>query len=95
MNEISVRPEAPSDHSAIRDLIVAVFTETYGSGGSEAVFVTGALKYYSRFGFVPISSTRLHTIFESEHDMVLELETGLLARVSGLVQYPPPWHAFL
>ena len=176
MNEISIRAETPSDYNAIRDLIVAVFHETYGSGqaeatlveqlraqadarpyvsllaldnesvvgqvffsgvtltecpeipacalgpvglyakwqrhgigtrliqegleqckkhGYKAVFTTGSLQYYPRFGFVPISKTRLHTVFGSDHDMVLELEPGILDQVSGLVYYPKPWHVFI
>ena len=63
--------------------------------GYKAVFVTGSLEYYPRFGFVPIAGTRLHTIFETGHDMVLELERGLLDEVSGLVDYPEPWQVFL
>ena len=176
MRRITIRTETPSDFSAIRDLIVGVFHETYGSGedeatlvellrqrpghgpnislvaelevvlvghvffsavqlenhpdvpvcalaplgvygqhrrqgvgsqlvqrgvqecarqGYKAVFVTGSLEYYPRFGFVPIAGTHLHTVFESDHDMVLELEDGLLNKVSGLVACPEPWQPFL
>ena len=63
--------------------------------GYQAVFTTGSLEYYPRFGFAPISTTRLFTIFRTEHDMVLELKPGLLERVSGLVEYPKPWLASL
>jgi putative acetyltransferase len=174
-SEILIRPERPCDYSAIRDLIVDVFHETYGSGESEAslveqlreqadvdvislvasenetligqgffsqvrltdfgevcvcvlgqvglyakwqrqgvgthliqeglnkckqhgykaVFATGSLEYYSRFSFVPISETGLHTIFNSDHDMVLELEGGILDKVCGLVDYLKVWHAFI
>ena len=176
MNAVSIRAETSSDHSAIRDLIVEVFHETYGSGeaeatlveqlrqkpergpiislvaelsgvlvghvffsavrladhpdipvcalaplgvyrqhqrqgigsqlarkglkdcadqGYKAVFVQGSLQYYPRFGFIPIGGTRLHTIFNSDHDMVLELEHGILDKVSGLVHYPRPWYVFM
>lgn len=176
MNEITIRAETPSDYSAIRDLIIQVFRETYGSSedeatlverlrqrpdlganislvaeldgvlvghiffsavrladhpdvpvcalaplgvyrqyqrqgigsqlvrrgvrecrdqGYRAVFVSGSLEYYPRFGFIPIAGTLLHTVFESDHDLVLELERGLLDEVSGLVAYPEPWHVFL
>ncbi|MEO6875862.1 MAG: N-acetyltransferase [Opitutaceae bacterium] len=47
----------------------------------KAVFVQGGPGYYSRFGFKPISSTRLQTIFNSDHDMVLELDAGVLDNV--------------
>ena len=70
MHSISIRAETPVDHGAIRDLIVEVFHETFGSGEAE-------------------------TTVESDHDMVLELEPGLLDRTSGPVVYPEPWHGFL
>lgn len=63
--------------------------------GYRAVFVSGSLQYYPRFGFVPIGGTHLHTIFKSDHDMVLGLEHGILDKVSGLVDYPEPWHVFI
>jgi len=175
MSEVSIRAEMPSDYGAIRDLIVEVFHETFGSGeaeamlveqlrekpglgpnlsfvaelngavighvffsgvkledhpdipvcalaplgvyrpyqkqgigsklaqegarecakqGYKAIIVQGSLQYYPRFGFVPIDRTRLHTIFKSDHDMVLELERGILDRVAGLVDYPEPWQVF-
>jgi predicted N-acetyltransferase YhbS len=62
--------------------------------GYKAVFVQGSLEYYPRFGFKPIGTTRLQTVFKSDHDMVLELEAGVLDRVSGLVDYPAPWNVF-
>ena len=173
MNRIVIRAETASDHDAIRNLIIEVFHQTYGSGkaeatlveqlrqmpengptisfvaeiegvivghvffsgvrlvnhpdiavcalaplgvyhqhqkqgigsqlvqrglrecalqGYKAVFVQGSLEYYPRFGFVPIGGTHLRTIFESDHDMVLELEKGILSKVSGLADYPTPWH---
>ncbi|MHB0935382.1 MAG: GNAT family N-acetyltransferase [Armatimonadota bacterium] len=61
----------------------------------QAMVLTGDCNYYSRFGFIPISETRLFSIFKTPHDMVLELEPGTLAQVSGLVDYPEPWHAFV
>ena len=171
-----IRAERPSDHTAIRDLIVQVFHETYGSGEEEAVLVerlredpawgpnvglvaeldgavvghvffsgvrledypevpvcalaplgvyrghrrqgigtqlvqrgvmecakqgyqvvlvTGSLKYYPRFGFVPITETNLHTVFASDHDQVLAIDDGILETVSGLVAYPGPWDVFV
>ena len=62
--------------------------------GYQAVFVQGSLEYYTRFGFNPISRTRLQTIFKSDHDMVLELAAGVLDQASGLVDYPAPWSVF-
>ncbi|NQU28694.1 MAG: N-acetyltransferase [Candidatus Marinimicrobia bacterium] len=173
MKEISIRAETVSDYTAIRNLIVKVFHETYGSGepeatlveqlrqlpqpnttisliaeldqalvgqiffsalqlenhpdipvcalaplgvyrqyqqqgigsqlvekgleecakqGYKAVFVQGSLRYYPRFGFIPLRAD-LYTIFKSDHDMVLELEKGIINKISGLVDYPEPWQA--
>ena len=63
--------------------------------GYRLTVVTGDVNYYARFGFIPISETKLVTIFHTPHDMVLELQPGTLAGVSGLVDYPEPWHAFV
>lgn len=65
-----------------------------GNARAQAVFTTGNIGYYSRFGFVPLGGSNLHTLFNTEHDMVLESEPGFLKRVSGLVDYPKPWHVF-
>ena len=62
--------------------------------GYRAVFVQGSLQYYPRFGFIPIGTSQLYTIFESDHDMVLALEDGILDKVSGLVDYPIAWNVF-
>ncbi len=63
--------------------------------GYHAIVLTGDAHYYRRFGFIPISETRLQTIFHTPHDQVLELQPGTLARVSGLVTYPEPWLKFV
>ena len=39
MSEVTIRPEAPADDQAIRDLIVEVFGEAFGSGEEEAGLV--------------------------------------------------------
>ena len=62
--------------------------------GYRAAFVQGSLKYYPRFGFMPIGGTHLHTVFKSDHDMAMEFESGLLDKLSGLVDYPAPWQVF-
>jgi putative acetyltransferase len=62
--------------------------------GYQVVVVQGSLQYYPRFGFIPIDRTHLHTIFKSDHDMVLELEHGILEKVTGLIDYPESWQAF-
>ena len=176
MSTISIRSETPGDYGPIRDLIVEVFRQTFGSGEAEAtlveqirqqpgdgpmlslvalldgvlaghvlfsavqleqhpdvavcalgplgvyrrfqrqgvgsklllhgleqcrelgyraVFVQGSPDYYPRFGFESLTGTRLHTSFESEHDMGLDLEEGRISRFFGLVDYPEPWLVFL
>jgi len=62
--------------------------------GYKVVFVQGSLEYYPRFGFVPIGNTRLRTVFNSDHDMVMELEQGALGKVAGLADYPKAWDVF-
>ena len=62
--------------------------------GYQVVFVQGSIGYYTRFGFRRISEFRLKTVFDSDHDMVMELELGLLESLSGLVEYPEPWSMF-
>ena len=36
-----------------------------------------------------------YTFFKSDHDMVLELEPGIINKISGLVDYPELWHALI
>ena len=62
--------------------------------GYKAVFTTGDPGYYGRFGFVPAKAKGLHTIFSSDHDMVVELEPGVLDGVDGLVQFSAPFDVF-
>ena len=62
--------------------------------GYEMSVTQGSLEYYQRFGFKPIAKTKLHTTFNSDHDMVMAFTPNLLAQVSGLVDFPEPWLAF-
>lgn len=80
MTNIHIRHESAADSAAIREIIVDVSQEGFGSGAGkgEAALIE-----------------QLRTIFKTPHDMVLELEPGVLDGVSGMVEYPPPWHAFL
>ena len=61
----------------------------------QAVFLTGHPEYYPRFGFKPITETRLKTIFNTPVDMVRELAEHCLDDAEGLVKYPKPWERFL
>jgi len=61
----------------------------------QAVVTQGSVDYYPRFGFEPLEGTRLHTIFRSSHDLVLALEPGVLEGVTGLIDFPDLWQAFV
>ncbi len=84
----------PFQKQGIGSQLVREGLKTCAERGYRAVFVQGSLQYYPRFGFVPIARTGLHTIFKSDHDMVLELESGVLEKAAGLVMYPKPWQLF-
>ncbi len=58
--------------------------------GKSAVLVLGDPKYYSRFGFSSLIARRLRSPY-SDHGpawMAMELDTGVLKDVYGLVRYP-------
>ena len=57
--------------------------------GFRAVVVVGHPEYYPRFGFVPAARHALRSEYDVPADvfMVVELEAGALAGVSGLVRY--------
>ena len=74
--------------------LVSVGLEKCAKLGYEMSVTQGSLEYYPRFGFMPIAETKLHTTFDSDHDMVMAFKPDLLAQVSGLVDYPQPWHVF-
>ena len=59
--------------------------------GHTIVIVLGHPRYYSRFGFSPELARRLESRYAGESFMALELIPGALARVSGRVEYPPPF----
>lgn len=59
--------------------------------GAEAVFVLGHAEYYPRFGFEPAPPHGLRYKGEEfdPYFMVLELQAGAVAAISGNVQYLP------
>lgn len=59
--------------------------------GARAVVVIGHADYYPRFGFERASAHGLSNEFKAPEEafMVLELEPGTLAGLSGLVHYHP------
>jgi putative acetyltransferase len=60
------------------------------NNGYDAVVVLGNPEYYSRFGFFKASRRHLKNEYGVDAEfMVLELRTGGLEGVRGLVQYCP------
>ena len=57
--------------------------------GFESIIVLGHDKYYPRFGFSPASKWGIKAPFDvpNESFMALELEDGILERVTGTVVY--------
>jgi putative acetyltransferase len=64
--------------------------------GYQAVVVVGHPQYYPRFGFVPAHTKGLSFPgpVPLEAFMVLELETGVLEGLGGVVRYAPEFDAF-
>jgi len=58
--------------------------------GFKSVIVLGHDKYYPRFGFRPANIWNIKAPFEvpSESFMALELQSGSLGCVTGIVVYP-------
>lgn len=59
--------------------------------GHRIVVVLGHPEFYQRFGFSSKAARPLESPFSGEAWMALELTPGALDRVSGTVQYPPPF----
>jgi putative acetyltransferase len=64
--------------------------------GHQIVVVLGHPHFYPRFGFSPKLAEHLDSPFPGEKAfMALELVAGALDGVTGKVQYPPPFGAWL
>lgn len=70
----------------VRDGLTACRT-----GGHRIVIVLGHPDYYRRFGFISATDKGVHPPFEVQPGalMALELVSGALAGISGIVRYPP------
>lgn len=61
--------------------------------GHELIVVLGHPELYRRFGFQSAGELGIHPPFPAPEEafMILELATGALLGVSGVVRYPPPF----
>jgi putative acetyltransferase len=77
-------------------LVEAAITWARGRG-YDAIVVLGHPSYYPRFGFVPAAPHGIRCPYDAPDDawMVLELSTGALAPLDGVVQYAPAFAASL
>ena len=59
--------------------------------GHDAIVVVGHSEYYPKFGFLPASRYGLHCEYDVPEDvfMALELQSGALQGIRGLVRYQP------
>lgn len=59
--------------------------------GYDAIVVVGHPEYYPKFGFLPASRYGLHCEYDVPEDvfMALELQSGALQGIRGLVRYQP------
>jgi putative acetyltransferase len=86
---MAVRPE--HQRSGIGGQLIRAGLEECRRHGYEAVVVLGHPEYYPRFGFVPAHAFGLTCEFPSppEAFMAMELESGALSEIRGLVRYLP------
>lgn len=86
---MAVRPE--NQRSGVGSQLVRAGLDLCRQRGYAAVVVVGHPEFYPRFGFVQARTRGLTCEFpvRDEVFMALELNTGALAGVSGLVRYRP------
>jgi len=64
--------------------------EACGRDAYDVVVVLGQTEYYSRFGFLRAKDYGLDNEYKAEDSfMVLELQSGILQKLKGLVKYAP------
>lgn len=85
---VSVLPRY--QNQGIGSLLIIEALEIARELGYRSVIVLGHDKYYPRFGFKPASSWSIKAPFNvpDRNFMALELESGSLDNVSGVVVYP-------
>ena len=84
---VSVLPEYQG--KGIGSILIKETISEARSLGYGAIILVGHAKYYSRFGFKKLSSSKLKLPFEvpDENAMILELSTEICQRVTGILQY--------
>jgi putative acetyltransferase len=88
---MAVRPE--HQRMGVGGKLIRAGLEECRRSEYSAVVVLGHPEYYPKFGFVPAHTFGLTCEFPSppEAFMAIELESGALQGVSGLVRYLPPF----
>lgn len=86
---LAVRPEF--QNQGIGSKLVKQGLEECQSLGHKVVVVIGHPNYYTRFGFSSATAKGLKAPFPvpDEAFMVLELVSGALDEISGMIKYPP------
>jgi len=86
---MAVRPE--HQRSGIGSQLIRAGLEACRRSGYAAVVVLGHPEYYPRFGFLPAHTFGLTCEFPSppEAFMAMEIESGALSGIGGLVRYLP------
>ena len=84
---VSVLPEYQG--KGIGSILIKETIAESRSLGYDAIVLVGHAKYYPRFGFTKLSSTKLKLPFDvpDENAMILELSTDVCHGVSGELQY--------
>jgi len=74
----------------IGSMLVTSGLEAAASLGFTSVIVLGHATYYPQFGFVPASKFGIRPPFDvpDEVFMAMQLSSGVLSRVQGIVEYP-------
>lgn len=84
----------PHQRTGIGSRLIEAGIDACRQAGYDAIVVLGGPKFYSRFGFGPALALGITNEYVAdEHFMVLELRTGTLNGVTGLIQYAPEFRA--
>jgi putative acetyltransferase len=88
MGPVAVLPEW--QRRGVGSKMVRAGLDACRDAGVDAVAVLGGPRFYGRFGFRPAMHRGLTNEYvQDEHFMVLELRSGALTEVTGLLKYAP------